>query len=96
LHKLARRKDHRGRPWKENRSVLNGSLWILRTGVPWADLPRYPSYQTCLRRFQYWVRSGLRRSVLEILAHALHDEGYLDLREAFIDESITVSLPAPS
>jgi hypothetical protein len=42
------------------------------------------------------VRSGLRRSVLEILAHALHDEGYLDLREAFIDESITVSLPAPS
>src|SRR5262249_40421498 len=76
------------RPWRKNRSVLNGILWILRTGAPWADLPdRYPSYQTCHRRFQYSVRSGLLRSVLEILAPALHDEGYLDLHEAFMDES---------
>jgi hypothetical protein len=53
LPKLARRKDGRGRPWRENRAVLNGILWILRTGVPSADLPdRYPSYQTCHRRFQ--------------------------------------------
>jgi transposase len=88
LPKLARRKDRRGRPWRENRSVLNGIVWILRTGAPWAHLPdRYPSYQTCHRRFQYWVRSGLLRSVLEILAQVLHDEGYLDLQEAFIDGS---------
>ena len=38
LPTLARRKDRRGRPWKENRTVLNGILWILRTGAPWADL----------------------------------------------------------
>ena len=60
--------------------MLNGILWILRTGAPWADLPdRYPSYQTCHRRFQHWVRVGTLRSILEILAQALHDEGYLDL-----------------
>jgi len=88
LPKLARRKDRRGRPWRENREVLNGILWILRTGAPWADLPtRYPSYQTCHRRFQGWVRAGALRTVLEILAQALHDEGYLDLQEAFIDGS---------
>ena len=88
LPTLARRKDRRGRPWKENRAVLNGILWILRTGAPWADLPdRYPSYQTCHRRFQHWVRAGLLRSLLEILAQALHDEGHLDLQEAFIDGS---------
>lgn len=34
-----RRKDGRGRPWKGRRSVLNGILWVLRTGAPWADLP---------------------------------------------------------
>src|SRR5262249_55657862 len=62
--------------------------WILRTGAPWADLPdRYPSYQTCHRRFQHWVRAGLLRSILEVLAQALHHEGCLDLREAFIDGS---------
>jgi hypothetical protein len=61
---------------------------ILRTGAPWADLPdRYPSYQTCHRRFQQWVRLGVLRSILEVLAQALHDEGYLDLQEAFIDGS---------
>src|SRR4051812_18425407 len=37
----------RGRPWRDPRDVLNGILWILRTGAPWKDLPnRYPSYQT--------------------------------------------------
>src|SRR5262249_14342029 len=52
------------------------------------DLPdHYPSYQTCHRRFQGWVCSGVLRSVLEILAQALHDEGYLDVHEAFIDGS---------
>jgi transposase len=80
LLKLARRTDGRGRPWRENRAVLNGILWILRTGAPWADLPdRYPSYQTCHRRFQQWVRAGVLRRVLEVLAQALHDEGSLDL-----------------
>lgn len=88
LPELPRRHDGRGRPWRENRPVLDGILWILRTGAPWADLPaRYPSHQTCHRRFQRWVRAGALRTVLEILAQALHDEGYLDLQEAFIDGS---------
>jgi transposase len=68
--------------------VLNGIRWILRTGAPWADLPdRYPSYQTCHRRFQQWARGGVLTGVLQLLAQALYDEGYLDLHEAFIDGS---------
>lgn len=35
----ASRRDGRGRPWKERREVLNGILWVLRTGAPWADIP---------------------------------------------------------
>jgi hypothetical protein len=68
--------------------VINGILWILRTGAPWTDLPaRYPSYQTCHRRFQQWVRSGIMRGVLEALAEVLQNRGQLDVREAFIDGS---------
>ncbi|HVT48724.1 MAG TPA: transposase, partial [Vicinamibacterales bacterium] len=38
-----RRPDGRGRPFQDPRAVLNGVLWILRTGAPWKDLPaRYP------------------------------------------------------
>jgi transposase len=33
------RPDRRGRPWSDRRTVLNGALWILRTGAPWQDLP---------------------------------------------------------
>jgi len=82
------RKDGRGRPWKERRAVLNGILWVLRTGAPWADVPeRYPSYQTCHRRFQQWVRSGVMKGVLEALALNLKLRGSLDVEEAFIDGS---------
>src|SRR2546425_8828027 len=61
---------------------------VLRTGAPWADVPdRYPSYQTCHRRFQQWVRSGVMKGVLEALALELKAGGVVDVREAFIDGS---------
>jgi transposase len=67
-----RRKDGRGRPWKNRREVLNGILYVLRTGAAWADLPeRYPPYQTCHRRFQHWTRSGVMRDVLGALGEDL-------------------------
>jgi transposase len=88
LPKPRLRRDRRGRPWRDPRDVLNGILWILRTGAPWKDLPdRYPSYQTCHRRFQAWVRAGTLRRVLKTLAADLHARGGLDLSETFIDGS---------
>ena len=67
-----RRAGGRGRPWRDPRAVLNGILWILRTGAPWKDMPdRYPSYQTCHRRFQDWIDSGTLEKVLYALAEDL-------------------------
>ena len=86
LPELPRRSDRRGRPWRSSREVLNGILWILRTGAPWRDLPdRYPPYQTCHRRFQRWVNDGSLERVLHSLAEDLRDRGGLDLSECFID-----------
>src|SRR5260370_20928493 len=85
----SRRKDGRGRPWKDRRAVLDGILRILRTGAPWADLPdRYPPYQTCHRRFQQWVKSGILTGVFEALAAELRSRGCIDLNETFIDGSL--------
>ncbi|HJX95698.1 MAG TPA: IS5 family transposase [Candidatus Acidoferrum sp.] len=90
LFRPKRRADGRGRPWQDARAVLNGVLWILRTGAPWHDLPdRYPPYQTCHRRFQQWQRSGLFTRSLQKLAEDLRDRGKLDLSEAFIDASFS-------
>ena len=80
------RSDGRGRPWSDRRQVLDGILWILRTGAPWKDLPsRYGKYQTVHRRFQNWVRSGVMEGVLLAIAQDLKDRGGLDLRECFVD-----------
>lgn len=86
LPKPRLRRDRRGRPWRDPRDVLNGILWILRTGAAWHDLPdRYPSYQTCHRRFQHWVESGTMERVLQALARDLEERGRIDLSECFID-----------
>jgi transposase len=80
------RADRRGRPWSNRRKVLNGVLWILRTGAPWEDLPpRYGPYQTAHRRFQNWVRSGVMETMLMTLAQHLKEAGGLDLKECFVD-----------
>ena len=90
LFRPKRRKDGRGRPWKDARAVMNGVLWVLRTGAPWHDLPgRYPPYTTCHRRFQQWQRSGLLTHLLQKLAKDLRDRGKLDLSESFIDASFS-------
>ena len=86
LGEMPRRTDGRGRPWRDNREVINGILWILRTGAPWADLPdRFPPYQTCHRRFQMWVKDGTLRRILEALAEELQSRGKFYLSECFID-----------
>jgi len=80
------REDGRGRPWSDRRVVLEGVLWILRTGARWQDLPpRYGAYQTAHRRFQQWVRSGVMEKLLLTLAQHLKDAGGLDLSECFVD-----------
>lgn len=77
------RKDGRGRPRISARRVLEGILWILRTGAPWRYLPDcYPSYQTCHRRFQLWTARGTFHRALIHLARNLNvgcgEEAFID------------------
>lgn len=88
-----RRADGRGRPVEhDDRAVMDGVLWVLRTGAAWADLPdRFPSYATCFRRFSRWVKDGTLRHVLEALALDLQARGEIDLSECFIDGTFVVA-----
>ena len=79
-------------PRRADREVLDGILWILRSGARWCDLPeRFAPYQTCHRRFQHWVRDGWLKRVLETLAEDLRTRGGLDLSECFIDGTFVVA-----
>lgn len=85
-------KEVSGRPRQDDRNILNGILWICRTGAPWKDLPgRYPPYQTCHRRFQEWVKEGIWIKILTKLAVDLKRRGKIDLAEAYMDGSFSAA-----
>ena len=80
------RKDGRGRPRRHNREVLDGILWILKTGAQWNELPEeYPPYQTCHRRFQEWMKQKVFEKILTLLAQDMESRGKIDLKECFMD-----------
>lgn len=57
---LPAQKPDTGRPSNDHRTVLNGILWVLRTGAPWRDVPeRYGAWETVSGRFYYWRKIGL-------------------------------------
>lgn len=57
---LPAQKPQTGRPNLDHRQVINGILWILRTGAPWRDLPeRYGQWSTVASRFYRWRKSGV-------------------------------------
>lgn len=75
-----------GRRRHDPKRILEGILWILKTGARWCDLPKeYPSYQTCHRRFQEWRSAGVIRDILEDLVRHLQKKGKINLAETFID-----------
>jgi transposase len=75
LPELRPRSELRGRPLANTRSVLNGVLWVMYSGATWSAMPRkYPSYQTCHRRFKAWHESGVLKNVMEQLFGAASEE----------------------
>lgn len=56
-----------------DRRVLNGIFWVLRSGAPWRDLPdSFGPYTTCYNRFVRWRRAGVWGKIMDALARA-HD-----------------------
>jgi len=59
----------RGVPRANDRRVLNGIFWVLRSGAPWRDLPdTFGPYTTCYNRFVRWRRAGVWGRIMEALA----------------------------
>jgi len=68
-----------GRPPSDPRQMLNGILWILRTGAPWRDLPeRLGPWQTVYDHFRQWRREGVYDRILQALQIRLDRDGQID------------------
>ena len=76
-------KKGRGPTRKDDRMVLNGIFYILRTGAPWRDLPdRYGPHTTVYNRYVRWGDRGIWRGIFEALANQCEDA------LVFVDSSI--------
>lgn len=63
----------RGVPRVNDRRVLNGIFWVLRSGAPWRDLPaRYAPHTTCYNRFRRWTKAGVWDRIMDAISTA-HD-----------------------
>jgi len=71
-----------GRPRNDDRRMLNGILWISRSGASWRDLPeRYGAWSSVYRRFKEWEESGLFQKIFDELAEGA------DLQDMSIDST---------
>lgn len=61
----------RGVPRVDDRRVLNGIFWVLRSGAPWRDLPeRYGPRTTCYNRFVRWRKAGVWDRLMDAITEA--------------------------
>ena len=75
-----------GRPPRDARVVLDGILWILRTGSPWRDVPEeFGAWKTCWRKFDEWNATGTLAKILQRLQAAFVSAGAIDQQLWCID-----------
>ena len=72
-----------GRSGTDNRLFLEAVLWLVRTGVPWRDLPEaFGRWNTVFRRFRRWACKGVFESIFTALS------GDPDFEYALVDGTI--------
>jgi transposase len=100
-----RRMKFPGRKPLDRRKVLTGILFVLKTGIPWEDLPKEMgcgSGMSCWRHLEAWQKAGVWDKVHKSLLDRLRADEQLDLSAAVVDSShvravggAKVPVPAP-
>ncbi len=75
--------NHDGRPRSDDRKVINGILYVLKTGCQWPALPKEYGvhYSTCCRRLKRWEEDGVWHRIIK----ALQEANAFDLAEVALD-----------
>jgi len=84
-----RRKWHPGRKPLEDRTVVRGLLFVLKTGIAWEDFPCEMGCcgMTLLNRLRRWQRAGVWDAVHRVLLGELRAAGRIDLSRAIVDSA---------
>jgi transposase len=74
----------------DDRAVLSGILFVLKTGIPWEYLPaevNCGSGMTCWRRLRDWHRAGVWQKLLDTLLCRLRGKGQINFSRGIVDSS---------
>ncbi len=78
-----------GKPFVDHRRVINGLLWLDRTGAPWRDIPaRYGPWSTIASRFYRWRAQGRWQRILDTLQQDAEAQGRLDWETPYVDGTV--------
>ena len=79
-----------GRPRVPDRKALTGILFVLKTGIPWEELPKElgcGSGMTCWRRLRDWQRAGVWEAIHRACLERLQGAEKIDWRRAVLDSA---------
>jgi transposase len=79
-----------GQPRLDDRKALTGILFVLKTGIPWEDLPQEMGCgcgMTCWRRLRDWQADGTWAKIHKALLDRLRGADQIDWSRAPIDSS---------
>ena len=79
------------RPHIPDRAALTGIIFVLKTGIPWEDLPQEMgcgSGMTCWRRLRDWQKAGVWENLHHAILQSLHYTKKIDWSRACIDGSV--------
>lgn len=90
IPKKKRRFRYPGRKPVGPRAALTGILFVLRTGIPWEDLPQEMGCgcgMTCWRRLREWQKAGVWKQLHELLLAKLNEADKIDWERAAADSA---------
>ena len=84
-HPKRRRRHHSGRKPIDRRKVLTGIIFVLKTGIPWEELPQEMGWgcgMTCWNYLHAWQRAGVWERLHGVLLNELQEADRIDWSRA--------------
>jgi transposase len=75
-----------GKPRADDRQTIDAILYVLKTGMPWNDLPKeYGDDVTAWRRLRDWEELGVWKRIMDVLVAKGYSMEIIDMDSLSVD-----------